>query len=241
MFRHSAMFVALIAGAGLAAASGFESTLKVTGAVNLDVMTEAGGIYVTPGTAGIVSVRATLKAQLEFLAPDDVQKRIRELEQNPPIQRSGGTIRIGHVDPSMLKGVVMRLEITAPPDSQLKAQAHSGGVHIQGLRGAVDLTTKSGGVEALDMGGAVRVDGYSGGVEVSQTTAAPIYIRAKSGGVVVRLASGSGYDIHAVAESGKFKVPTIEGNVGRRNAQGKLRGGGPLVDVRATSGGITIE
>lgn len=241
MFRGGTILAVSLACASLAAGEGFERKLKVAGPANLDLRTEAGGIYVNPGPAGAVHVRAILKPQAEALAPDDVQRNIRELEQHPPVEQSGNTIRVGHVDPSMLRGVVMRLEITAPADSQVRARSSSGGVHVSGMRGLADLAATSGGVEASDMGGEVRADAQSGGVQVSQTSAAPIHIRSRSGGVKVRLASGAGYDLNASVESGGMRAPAIEGTSNKREARGKLRGGGPLVEIRAGSGGVTIE
>jgi hypothetical protein len=241
MFRGGAVCAALLVGASFAWGEGFERTLKVTGPATLDVRTDAGGIHVTPGRAGVVVVRATLKPQAEALAPDDVQRNIRELERNPPVERSGNTIRVGHVDAALLKGVVMRLEIAAPPESQVTARASSGGVQVSGLRGLADLSAGSGGIEALDMGGEVRAEAQSGGVEVSQTAAAPVQIRVRSGGVKVKLAGGAGYDVNASVESGGMRAQGVQGTVNKREARGKLRGGGPLVEIRAGSGGVTIE
>jgi hypothetical protein len=241
MLRGNAVCAALAVSALLGWGEEFERTLKVSGPAMLDIRTEAGGIHVTPGRTGVVVVRATLKPQAEALAPDDVQRRIRELERNPPVEQSGNTIRVGHVDASMLKGLVMRLDIAVPPESQLRARASSGGVHVSGLRGLADLSAGSGGVEAFDMAGEVRVESQSGGVEVSQTAAAPVQIRARSGGVKVKLAGGAGYDVNATVESGGMRAQGVQGTLSKREARGKLRGGGPTVEIRAGSGGVTIE
>src|SRR5689334_15854308 len=107
----------------------FDRTLSVSGPVNLDVQTDSGGIVVTAGSGGSVHVHAILKAHRgsSWLA-GDVEGRIRELERNPPIEQSGNTIRIGHVrERNFLRGISMRLEVTAPVASRVVARADSGG------------------------------------------------------------------------------------------------------------------
>lgn len=268
-------------GCGWAQQGAFERTLNVSGPVRLDVMTDAGGIIVTPGPAGTVRVKATLKRENSWLGggSGDVESRIRSLERNPPVSQSGSTILIGHVsDRALLRGVSMRLEITTPSDSQLRARADSGGIHVEGIRGPVDAQTDSGGITADNIGseiraqadsggirlrgvqgnvfaradsggvvaqevaGSVDVSTDSGGIRISQTKPAPIKARADSGGATIRLVAGAGYDIDAESEGGLTVTAMSSQTVLKRGeARGKIRGGGPMVDVRTDSGHVTVE
>ena len=60
---------------------------------------------------------------------------------------------------------------------------------------------------------------------------------------LVTLARAGGYDIRAHAGSGRITAPdvTVSGTISRHEVNGKLRGGGPLVDVQADSGHIDIR
>lgn len=259
----------------------FDRTLTVSGPVDLDVVTDSGGISVRPGTAGEVKVHAILRGHQESrYGEKTLADRIHALEQNPPIEQSGGTVRIGYVhDKSLLKGVSVRFEILTPADSRVRARADSGGIRVEGVKGPADCKTDSGGIEIRDIGsevragadsggirihkvqgsvvahadsggieaieiaGAVEVTTDSGGVEVAQITPAPVHIRADSGGAHVRLASTGGYDINASADSGRITVPEIavHGTNSSHRVEGKVRGGGPLVDVKVDSGNVHIE
>jgi hypothetical protein len=259
----------------------FERTLKVSGTVDLDVETDSGGIVVTAGSPGTVQVRATLKAQMGswFTGGGDVEARIRRLEQNPPIQQTGNIVRIGHVsEPGLLRGISMRLEISTPPQTKLRARADSGGVRVAGIQGPADCKTDSGGIEATDISGEVRaevdsggirirnvkglvyaradsggieaheiagsVDAAtdSGGIRISQVTPASIRARADSGGARIRLAPNGGYDIRANSDGSRITVPDgVQGTVTKDRVNGRLRGGGPVVDVQIGSGHIVIE
>ncbi len=257
----------------------FERTLNVQGFADLDLTTDAGGISVVPGPPGVVRIRGILKNQDSWFGRGDVESRIRELEAHPPIRQTGNSIRVAVSDPSLLRGVSMRLEVEAPLDSRLRARADSGGIDVRGIRGPVDGATDSGGITIYDIKGDVRakadsggihirrVDGAvvaradsggiralevagsvdaetdSGGVRVSQTAPAFIRTRADSGGTNIVLASTGGYEIRAHAGSGGITATgvAVSGTISRHDLTGKVRGGGPLVDVHSGSGRVEIR
>lgn len=247
--------------------------------MDLDLATDAGGIYVIPGPAGSVRIRGILKAGGNWFNNGDVERRIRELEAHPPIEQAGNSIRVAVRDRSLLRGIAMRLEIEAPLESRLRARADSGGIEVRGIKGPIDCKTDSGGIRASEIGGEVRaaadsggihirrVNGPvyahgdsggiealeiagsvdagadSGGVRISQSTPAPVKARTDSGGVDITLARTSGYDIRARAGSGRVTAAdvTVSGMISRHEVNGRLRGGGPLVDVSADSGNVDIR
>jgi len=257
----------------------FERTLNVTGFADLDLTTDAGGIYVVPGPPGTIRIRGILRAGDNWFRRGDVEGRIRELEAHPPIVQNGNSIRVEVRDRSLLRDVSMRLEVEVPRDSRLRARADSGGIDVRGIKGPVDCHTDSGGIHASEIDGEVRamadsggvhirrvngpvyaradsggieaeeisgsVDAQvdSGGVRVSQTAPAPIKARSDSGGADITLATTGGYDIEAHAGSGRVTAPdvTVSGRISRSELNGKLRGGGALVDVRTDSGHIDIR
>src|SRR5262252_1834002 len=104
-----------------------ERTFTVNGPVELDLNTDSGGISVVPGTSGTVRVRGILKVNGSGFRQDDVERRLRDLEANPPIAQNGNSIRVAVRDPHMLRGISMRLEVQTPPDSRLRARTDSGG------------------------------------------------------------------------------------------------------------------
>src|SRR5690242_19453670 len=110
---------ALLAGAMLLAAipasaqseGSFDRTLHVSGPVELDVTTDSGGISVRPGTSGSVRVHAILKGHHSWDS-GDVERRIHELERNPPVEQIGNRVRVGYVtDRSLLRNISIRFEI----------------------------------------------------------------------------------------------------------------------------------
>jgi len=256
----------------------FERTLNVTGFADLELTTDAGGIYVVPGPPGTIRIRGILKAGDNWFR-GDVEGRIRELEAHPPIVQNGNSVRVQVRDRSLLRDISMRLEVETPRDSRLRARADSGGIDVRGIKGPLDCHTDSGGIhaseidsevraaadsggihirgvngpvyaradsggiEALEISGSVDAEADSGGVRLSQTAPAPIKARSDSGGADITLARTGGYDIQAHAGSGRITVPdvTVSGRISQHEVNGKLRGGGALVDVRTDSGQIDIR
>jgi len=264
----------------------FDRTFSIAGTVDLDAMTRAGGIVVTRGAAaGTVRIHGILEARENelfgiFFSSRDADAHIRELERNPPVERSGNKVRVGYMtDSHLLDGVSMHLEIEVPADTSVKARAVSGGIEISGVRGPVDSSavsggirlrdigadvsarttsggvrisdvngavsahTVSGGIEALDVTGAIDARAISGGVRLSQTRVASIRAETISGGVRATLASGSGYNVDIQTVNGHITTPemTVESGFSRRHIAGKIRGGGPEVSIRSTSGPVRVD
>jgi hypothetical protein len=127
--------------------------------------------------------------------------------------------------------------------SDVRAEADSGGIRIRDVKGSVFARVDSGGIQAENVAGSVDAEADSGHVSITQTTAASIRAKADSGGVDVRLAPNAGYDIDAETESGGISAPALAVRTvySRRHVEGKLRGGGPAVNIRVDSGGIVIH
>lgn len=219
--------ISFLLAAGLVAAAdeqgSFDKSLTVSQPVDLDVTTDSGGITVTSGSSGVVHVHAILKGQHGWFNSSDVEARIRELERNPPVEQTGNHIRIGYVhDRDLLKGVSMHLEIETPSDSQVRARADSGGIHVEGIRGPADCHTDSGGIEIRNIGSEVRAAADSGGIHLSNIDG-PVSVHVDSGGIEVKDASGR---IEAQADSGGIHLSQT------RPAP---------IHAKADSGGVTVK
>lgn len=224
-FTFSVVSFLLAAGlvAGAEAQGSFDKSLTVSGPVDLDVTTDSGGITVTSGSSGVVHVHAILKGQHGWFDSGDVDARIRELERNPPVEQTGNHVRIGYVhDRDLLKGVSMRLEIQTPSDSQLRARADSGGIHVEGIRGPADVHTDSGGIEVRNITSEVHAAADSGGIHLNNIDG-PVSVHVDSGGIEVMDASGS---IDAQADSGGIRLAQTH----------------PApIHAKADSGGVTVK
>jgi len=235
----------VLAGGLLAAEDGsFEKSLPVSGMVDLDVKTDSGGITITQGAAGTVRIHAILKAEHGWFgtADGDVQSRIRELEQHPPVEQSGNRVRVGYAENRLLRGISMRLEIETPASTELHAHADSGGIRVAGVQGPVDCKTDSGGIEINDVSAAVHAAADSGGIHIRNVKGA-LYAHVDSGGIEATGIAGS---IDAQSDSGRVRLEqTVAAEIHAKVESGGVsvrlaRGAGYDISAQTDSGGISV-
>lgn len=218
-----------------AAEGSFDRTLKVTGAVHLDVSTGSGSIQVRTGSVDEVRVTGHIRSTDWF---GNAEERIKRIEANPPIQQSGNDIRIGHIDDTdLLHNISISYELVIPADSELRSHTGSGNQTIEGIRGTVEASSGSGGLRVTDIGSRVRAETGSGDIDIDRVQGA------------VRARAGSGA-IHATSIAGGFDAETGSGRISlEQSAPGSVRvdtgsGGMELrgvkgsLDARTGSGGI---
>lgn len=126
-------------------------------------------------------------------------------------------------------------------DSEVRVTTDSGRVTLRNIKGPVRLQTDSGGIEAAEIAGRFDAETDSSSTRLSQTVAAPVYIRSDGGDVRVELAPEAGYDIVVGTDNGQITVPPFEADrTDEDRVRGKLRGGGTPVDIATDSGSIEI-
>jgi len=129
-------------------------------------------------------------------------------------------------------------------DSDVRVRTGSGRIGLDAVNGKVDAETGSGSIEGSGIRGPINAHTGSGSLRLEQTAAGPLEAHTGSGGVDVRLPSDAAFDLHAHTGSGKVYVNhpiTVQGNVGGHEIDGKVNGGGALVQVTTGSGSVRID
>jgi hypothetical protein len=125
----------------------------------------------------------------------------------------------------------------------VSARTGSGDVEIvQTAQGGVDVTTGSGDVFLSGARGPVRVRAASGDVVAEGEPAGTWTLGASSGDVTVRVPEAAAFDIDVRTASGDIRTDysLSSTSFSRHRLQGRVRGGGPLVEVRTSSGSVHI-
>src|ERR1041385_6205374 len=137
----------------LAEEATFDRTLKVTGPVDLEVVTGSGHIYVRSGAAGAVTVHGIVKESCCNLFSETDPNALKAIANNPPIEQSGNTIRIGHLGESQrYNNISVSYELVVPSDTKLLSKTGSGAQEISGLAGPAEVNTGSGSLKISDIG-----------------------------------------------------------------------------------------
>ncbi len=127
----------------------------------------------------------------------------------------------------------------------ITASTGSGDVRLtQSGSGDVEVSTGSGSVEANGVNGAVRIGTGSGNISAQGTPTGDWRIHTGSGDLTVELPQQTSFELYAHTSSGsidsKFPI-TVQGTISPRDLHGQVGNGGPLVDLRTSSGTIHIE
>jgi hypothetical protein len=125
----------------------------------------------------------------------------------------------------------------------VSARTGSGDVEIvQTAQGGVDVTTGSGDVFLSGARGPVRIRAASGDVVAQGQPAGTWILGASSGDVTVRVPETASFDIDVRTASGEIRTDysLSESSFTRHRLQGRVRGGGPLVEVRTSSGSVYV-
>lgn len=127
----------------------------------------------------------------------------------------------------------------------ITASTGSGDVTLaQTSAGDVEVSTGSGTVEVNGVKGAVRIGTGSGNISAQGTPTGDWRLHTGSGDLTVTLPQQASFELRAHANSGSihsaFQI-MVQGTISPRNLEGKVGTGGPVVELRTSSGAIRIE
>lgn len=126
-------------------------------------------------------------------------------------------------------------------------EAHSGSGRIRiAYAGAGDgeFSTGSGGITVLGLQGRLRAHAGSGSINVEGRPTGDWSIDSGSGGITLRLPADAAFDLSARSSSGGIHTThpiEARGQLSRNSLQGRVRGGGPRLEVSTGSGGVRLE
>lgn len=159
------------------------------------------------------------------------------------VATSSGAIRadriVGSVDLRANSGSVMAVAVTG----DAAASSTSGGVQVEEVSGNVKVGSTSGSVLLRDVGGRVSAQSSSGSVTIDTETVGGDYdVSAVSGALRVTVPAGAGMNVTAKASSGRVTGPAwLVIGEGRNSGTGMQGDGAYKVNLRTTSGNITLE
>lgn len=203
----------------------FETSLTLDEAVLLDVDTGSGSIEVRAGSANEATIKGIIQVKKGGFwgNKDDADDLIQQIKDNPPIELSGGRLKVGYFsDRSLRKRVSVSFEIVVPANTEVVADTGSGSITVVGIEAPVNADTGSGSVTLKDITGSVRADTGSGRVKLDNIT----------GSILADTGSGS---IRANNIAGEFHGDTGSGSI---NVEGRQEGRWTL---DTGSGSVTVD
>jgi len=199
----------------------FDRTLSVSSSPNVTVSTGSGYIHLKPGSDNQIHITGHVHGH-SWLG-GDVESRIQQIINNPPITQEGNEITIGkqHGDNDLFRNISIDYDITLPRTSNINASTGSGDMTIDNVGATLKAQTGS---------GTIRANGING-----QST-----LGSGSGDVELRL-SGPG-DVKAETGSGSLRLSGVNGALKASTGSGSIEvEGQPASDWRLSTGSGSIH
>lgn len=199
-----------------------------------------GGIRVEAWDRNEISLRARVQAWSRRGDPREIAQSIR-IDTRNTIAADGPTTR-------RREGWSVSYRLMVPRETDLDLESLNGGLHVLGVHGTMQLETLNGGIRLEDVGGDVRGETTNGGLEVrlsgTQWEGGALDLRTTNGGVTLRIPEGFRADLEAGTVNGSINSDfpiTLRGRVRTHRVNTQLNGGGPLIRVSTTNGGVRIR
>jgi hypothetical protein len=153
------------------------------------------------------------------------------------------------------KGWSVSYEISVPRSSNVDLTAHNGGLSVKGVDGSISFETQNGGVNLDGVAGTVKGRTINGGINVrlvgSTWKGTGLDVQTTNGGVNINVPENFAAHVEAGTTNGGFNSNIVglqpEKSDDNRYYQRKTRvntdlnGGGPLVRIITTNGGVRIN
>lgn len=187
-------------------------------------------------------------------------KVLTPVNSQADLRTSGGTVSvdnlIGNQELRTSGGTVSATRI----EGNVNMRTSGGTLNIQEVRGTVNGRTSGGTIRAEDVvgdielrtsGGAIRLRGISGNVD-ARTSGGSIYagvdqpkdmieLRTSGGSIEIRVPGDRGYNLDLRGNGINGALQDFTGRSDRRSVEGKVRGGGTLIEARTSAGSVSLN
>ncbi len=197
----------------------FDRTLNVSGSPNVSVATGSGYIRLKPGSDNQIHITGHVHGHSWM--GGDIESRIQQIINNPPIVQNGNDITVGERHSNdLFRNISIDYDVTLPRGSNIAATTGSGDMEIQDVGASLKAQTGSGSIRANGIQGQATLGTGSGDVELHHAGAGDVKAETGSGSLrlfgvsgALRASTGSG-DVHVDGQpSTDWKVSTGSGSI----------------------------
>jgi hypothetical protein len=201
-----------------------------------------GGISVAGGPRGDILVRA------KVIATAETEQRAREILSAVRVDAAPDKVSAdGPRDLPRRESWHVSYELAVPTQTSLSLTTTNGGISIREVEGRIEFRTVNGGVKLSGLAGEVTGRTSNGGVDVELEgptwRGTGLDVETNNGGVRLRIPEQYSARLETGTVNGGFNIDfpiTAQGRVDRE-IQADLGGGGPLIRVRTSNGGVRVS
>ena len=247
----------------------FEKTLDAAGISMLDVSTLRGKIRIVVSEGNRVVVGGAATVRIGFAVPADAAQIAQRVAADPPIERSGNTLRLRPPSGATeRRAVTVNYDVRVPPNMEIVAASDSGAISVEGAVGTLNVRTQSGAIDVSRLtrdvtvttgSGDVDINGAAGPVTVTTSSSAlsardlagPLRVRTGSGKVDATFAGGGDADVQTASSAiqlsgvrGAVTASTRSGHIavdGRPQRAWAVTSGSGSLDINIASAPVALD
>ena len=161
-------------------------------------------------------------------------------------ETSGGGIHVSDCEGSIkIHTSGGGIEVTGGSGS-LDGDTSGGAITVKTFKGPVSMHTSGGGITIEDTGGNVKADTSGGSILAVLLSPLPgdVNLFTSGGGVTVKIPAAAAFNLDAETSGGGVSCDlpvTVEGKLEHNRINGPVNGGGPVVKLGTSGGGIHVE
>ncbi len=127
-------------------------------------------------------------------------------------------------------------------DGTIDAETSGGSINADGIKGELVTSTSGGSIKLSNLYCSIDAETSGGGIDASIKDATK-YVKLKNSGgnISLELPSNKGFNLDLAANKINMEMKNFSGSVEEKSIEGKLNGGGTMVNVRSTGGKINVS
>ena len=201
-----ALTLTLAAVPAFAADRNFERTVPTSSSPNVSVSTGSGYVHVHPGSDNQVHITGHIHANNGgwFSSSNDIDHRLQEIADNPPIHQNGNDLIIGERQTrDLFRNISIDYDVTIPRNTVLSTFTGSGDIETQDVAQSVRAETGSGSLRIRGVHGSASLHSGSGDIELEQSAQGDTKLETGSGSIRAHGVNGG---LQAESGSGDIEI-----------------------------------
>jgi hypothetical protein len=127
-------------------------------------------------------------------------------------------------------------------DGNIEAETSGGSVDADNIKGELTTGTSGGSIRLTNLLCKVEAETSGGSIDVVvKETTKDIKLKNSGGDITLQLPADKGFDLDLSADKINVALKNFSGSADEHSIEGKLNGGGALVDVNASGGRINVR
>jgi hypothetical protein len=126
-------------------------------------------------------------------------------------------------------------------DGTIDAETSGGSINADNIKGDLVTSTSGGSIKLSNLYCSVDAETSGGGIEaLIKETTKTVKLKNSGGNINLQLPANKGYDLNLTANKINMEMKNFSGSVEEKSIEGKLNGGGILIDVHSSGGKINV-